>query len=66
MNARREDARRKIQLGGLVIKSGMADFPPAVILGALSFALRRTKDTDGAYVIERFRREGDKLFSGDA
>ncbi|WP_392391836.1 conjugal transfer protein TraD, partial [Serratia marcescens] len=27
MNARKEDARRKIQLGGLVIKSGMADYP---------------------------------------
>ena len=66
MLERKADTRRKIQLGGLVIKSGIADFPPAVILGALSFALRRTKDTNGAYVIERFRREGDRLFSGDA
>lgn len=32
---RKADTRRKIELGGLVIKAGMHDFPKDVILGAL-------------------------------
>ncbi len=37
---RRRDTRRKIQLGGLVIKAGLADEEPAVILGLLAAAKR--------------------------
>ena len=37
---RRRDTRRKIQLGGLVIKAGLADEEPAVILGLLTAAKR--------------------------
>ena len=43
-NARREDTRRKIQLGGLVIKSGIGDLPPAVILGVLLDGADRATD----------------------
>ena len=39
--ARKADAYRKIQFGGLVIKSGLSMHEPAVILGALIEALRR-------------------------
>ena len=28
MNARKEDTRRKIQLGGLVVKAGLDEYPP--------------------------------------
>lgn len=34
-DARRAETRRKIQLGGLVIKAGLAGVPPALILGIL-------------------------------
>ena len=39
--ARKADTYRKIQLGGLVIKSGFAEHEPAVILGALIEALQQ-------------------------
>ena len=35
---RKADTRRKIELGGLVIKSGMSDFTKDIILGALAHA----------------------------
>ncbi len=44
-NARREDTRRKIQLGGLVIKAGIAGLPPAVILGVLLDGADRVTDS---------------------
>ena len=36
---RKLDTRRKIELGGLVIKSKMDAYPKEIILGALIFAL---------------------------
>ena len=39
--ARKADTYRKIQLGGLVIKSGLSVCEPGVILGALIEALQR-------------------------
>jgi len=62
MNARREDAHRKIQLGGLVIKSGMADYPPSVILGALALAENALKGANRAAALARFEAAGDALF----
>jgi hypothetical protein len=43
-NARRVDTRRKIQLGGLVIKAGIGGLPPAVILGVLLDGADRVAD----------------------
>jgi hypothetical protein len=65
MNARRDDTRRKIQLGGLVIKAGMADYPAAVILGALSLAANALKGPNSEAAKARFEAAGDALFSGD-
>ena len=65
MDARREDARRKIQLGGLVIKAGMADYPAAVILGALALAAEAIKSGNSEAIKARFQTAGDTLFSGD-
>jgi hypothetical protein len=65
MNARREDARRKIQLGGLVIKSGMADYPASVILGALTLAAGALKGPNADAAKARFEAAGDEAFSDD-
>ncbi len=40
LKKRRADTRRKIELGGLVIKSGMDGFNKSVILGALAHAIK--------------------------
>ncbi|MBP1852827.1 conjugal transfer protein TraD [Rhizobium halophytocola] len=34
-NARKKDTREKIALGGLVVKAGLRDEKPALLLGAL-------------------------------
>lgn len=39
LKQRKADTRRKIELGGLVIKSGMGGYDKATILGALVYAL---------------------------
>ena len=65
MNARREDARRKIQLGGLVIKSGMADYPASVILGTLTLAAGALKGPNAGATKARFEAAGDEAFSDD-
>lgn len=65
MNARMEDARRKIQLGGLVIKAGMADYPAAVILGALSLAANALQGHKATEAKARFEAAGDALFSSE-
>lgn len=65
MNARREDTRRKIQLGGLIVKAGMADYPPSVILGALALAANALEGPNGQATKERFEQAGDAAFSND-
>ena len=47
LKKRRADTRRKIELGGLVIKSGMDGFSKAVILGALCHAVELIHQDDG-------------------
>lgn len=44
LTKRRADTRRKIELGGLVIKSGIHGHSKAVILGALLQAMKLIKD----------------------
>ena len=39
LKKRRADTRRKIELGGLVVKSGLDGFNKSVVLGALTHAL---------------------------
>ena len=59
--ARKADTYRKIQLGGLVIKSGIADQPPAVILGALIDALQQIQSDPSRSA--RFKALGDANFA---
>lgn len=59
---RRQDTRRKIQLGGLVIKAGLADEEPAVILGLLTAAKRVLSGQNAADSRRRWKELGDKAF----
>ncbi len=59
---RRQDTRRKIQLGGLVIKAGLADEEPAVILGLLVAAKRVLSGPNAADSRRRWKELGDQAF----
>lgn len=61
LKIRRADTRRKIELGGLVIKAGMDCYPKHVILGALIHSLSLI-DTDGYR--DLFTSIGDHAFLG--
>ena len=58
--ARNADTYRKIQLGGLVIKAGMATEDPAVILGALIAALEELACDPNSCA--RYKALGDACF----
>ena len=62
VRARRADTRRKIEFGGLVIKSGMGDFSKAEILGALVYAADLI-EKDPNY-LNNFKAIGDNEFLG--
>ena len=57
-DARKRDARQKIQLGGLVVKAGLRDGDKAFILGAL---LDAAKLQSGTPEYERLKIIGQKL-----
>ncbi len=59
LEERRRDAHRKIQLGGLIVKAGLADIPTNVLLGLLVEGRERIRDPA---VEERLARLGDKEF----
>ena len=60
LKKRRADTRRKIELGGLVIKSGMDGFNKSVILGALSHVMQMIENDDN--YLPLFESVGDALF----
>jgi Conjugal transfer protein TraD len=60
---RRRDTRRKIQLGGLVIKAGLADEEPAVILGLLAAAKRVLNGAHADASRRRWKDLGDQAFT---
>lgn len=60
LKKRRADTRRKIELGGLVIKSGMDGYNKAVILGALDHLLKIVLE-DKDYQ-QLFESKGNDLF----
>ena len=64
MLARREDVRRKIALGGLVIKARLEDETTAVLLGALLEVARSLKGANAAAVRARFQKIGHEAFLG--
>ena len=60
LKKRRADTRRKIELGGLVVKAGMDGFNKSVVLGAIVHAMQLIED-DETYVI-LFESVGNHLF----
>ena len=64
MLERKEDTRRKIQLGGLVKKAKLDNEPTAVILGLLVEAaeLLRSDSKEGSEARSRWRLKGDLHF----
>ena len=60
LKKRRADTRRKIEFGGLVVKSGMDGFNKSVILGALSHAMQLIESE--ADYLSLFESMGDNLF----
>ena len=60
LKRRRADTRRKIQLGGLVIKSGIDGLNKSVILGALAHTIELIEN-DPTY-LSLFESIGDNLF----
>lgn len=61
-NERRQDAREKIQLGGLVVKAGLRRTDKAVILGIQKEAAGRLSDRSE---FERYRTIGKAAFRDD-
>ncbi|CZO90189.1 conjugal transfer protein TraD [Legionella pneumophila] len=62
LKKRKADTRRKIELGGLVIKAGMNDLNKSVILGALEYA-KSLIESDNTYK-KIFESKGDLAFYG--
>ncbi|HAT1979019.1 TPA: conjugal transfer protein TraD [Legionella pneumophila] len=60
LRKRRADTRHKIELGGLVIKSGMDRFNKATILGALDYSLKMIEENISYK--DLFEVTGKKLF----
>lgn len=61
LKKRRADTRRKIELGGLIIKSKFDKFNKLVVLGALDYAVELI-EMDERYN-KLFAERGQKLFS---
>jgi conjugative transfer protein TraD len=59
---RRRDTRRKIQLGGLIIKAGLADEELAVILGLLAAAKRVLNGAHADESRRRWKELGEQAF----
>lgn len=65
---RRERTRRLIELGGLVVKSGidqLVDDDRAVIYGLLVEAAARVRDAGGPQQITLWRRRGSRAFAAE-
>lgn len=63
LKKRRADTRRKIELGGLVIKAGMDGFRKATIFGALTYACQLIEQD--CYYRELFKSIGMNEFNNE-
>ncbi len=61
---RKLDTRRKIAMGGLVIKAGLDHEDPAVLLGMLMSAARVLSSPNADEHPRRWRERGDSVFKG--
>ncbi|MGC1182838.1 conjugal transfer protein TraD [Legionella sp.] len=60
LQKRRADTRRKIELGGLVIKSGIETHDKSILLGALAYAKKLIEQNP--HYEQVFKSIGDKIF----
>ncbi|HHW3676490.1 TPA: conjugal transfer protein TraD [Legionella pneumophila] len=60
LKRRKADTRRKIELGGLIIKSGLNIFNKSVILGGLDYIFEMANN-DNSY-LNFFESRGKQLF----
>jgi hypothetical protein len=66
MNARKQDTRRKIELGGLVVKAGLDTETKAVVFGALVLAAAALEGQNAPTNRARFAAAGDAAFNEDS
>jgi hypothetical protein len=66
MNARKADTRNKIQLGGLIVKAGLANEPAPVLLGVFMAAAQALSSPDGTAARERWRKAGEDAFAASS
>lgn len=59
---RKSATRRKIELGGLVIKSGLDSYDKSIILGAMYYALQQI--TQDRHYLKLYETAGKNLFLG--
>ena len=64
--SRQEDARQKIQLGGLVALAGLRSEDRGVVLGALLDAAERIHGENGAQASARWKAMGDAKLADQA
>ena len=60
---RKADIRRKIQLGGLVVKADLADEPAALLLGLLLEAKEKLGSDDADQYRDRWLKRGEEAFA---
>ncbi|AJA11209.1 hypothetical protein SKP52_21775 [Sphingopyxis fribergensis] len=66
---RRERTRQLIELGGLVVKSGLVDLTDddrATIYGSFLGIADKLRSDDGAHASALWRRRGKRAFAADA
>jgi hypothetical protein len=65
MQERKQDAHRKIQLGGLVKKAGLHEEPTPVLFGLLLEAKENLEGKSGEKTREGYRLKGDIAFTSE-
>jgi hypothetical protein len=67
LRQRKADTRRKIILGGLVIKTHLEAFPEPVLIGAFLFLADHMKaEPNGAAWVKKFEARGNEVLAADA
>ena len=65
IKVRKQETRRKIQYGGLVVKSGMDIYPKDIILGALLDAYQQIENDEGQQALYQAKGECAFMNYGD-
>jgi hypothetical protein len=59
---RKEETRRKIQLGGLIIKAGLQNLPTTVLLGLLLDASEQLLSENASTLQDKWKLMGELAF----